>query len=101
MHVCIAGLSLVTNDDHAVLACGELLDILQNFIMWRAEIHFRDKHLSIEQFSGFASEYCKDKATTLRQDFCVLSEELFYTLPSIQASQIYVSYCSSYCSSSS
>ena len=95
MHVCIAGLSLVTNDDHAVLACGELPDILQNFIMWRAEIYFRDKHLSMEQFSAFVSEYCKDKATTLRQDFCVLSEELFYTLPSIQASQIYVSYRSS------
>ncbi|KAL0026089.1 hypothetical protein WJX79_009086 [Trebouxia sp. C0005] len=86
----IQGLPLVTNDDHAVLACGELLDILQNFIMWRAEIHFRDKHLRMEQFSAFVSEYCKDKATMLRQDFRVLSEELFYTLPSIQASQIYL-----------
>ncbi|KAA6426768.1 MAG: hypothetical protein FRX49_03093 [Trebouxia sp. A1-2] len=85
-----SGLPLVTNDDHAVLACGELLDILQNFIMWRAEIHFRDKHLRMEQFSAFVSEYCKDKATMLRQDFRVLSEELFYTLPSIQASQIYL-----------
>lgn len=59
--------------------------------MWRAEIYFREKHLSMDHFGAFVSEYCKDKSTALLQDFCVISEELFYTLPSIQASQIYVS----------
>ena len=86
-----AGLSLVTNAEHALTASGELMDILQNFILWRAEVHFREKHLSIKQFDTFLNEYCKDKATSLNQDFRIIAQELFYTLPSIQASQIYVS----------
>ncbi len=73
-------------------ACGELMETLQNFILWRAEIHFRDKHLSMNNFDAFVSENCKDKTTSLRQDVRVISQELFYTLPSVQASQIYVSH---------
>lgn len=93
------GLSLVTNAEHALTTSGELMDILQNFVLWRAKIHFKEKHLSIKQFDTFLSEYCKDKATSLTQDFRIISQELFYTLPSIQASQIYVSHHATCCMS--
>ena len=92
MHIMHAGLSLLTDADHAQAACGEMMDILQNFILWRAKIHFQSKHLSMRLFAGFLSKYCKDKETSLKNDCLVISEELFYTLPSIQASQIYVSH---------
>ena len=88
-----AGLSLLTvKGGHATKACGELLGILHKFILWRAKIHFQSKHLSMRHFEGFLNKYCNDKEATLMDDFAVISRELYYTQPSIQASQLYVSH---------
>ena len=85
-----AGLSLITDRHHAKEACREMLDILAQFVMWRAKVHFNHQHLETSQLRTFVTEYCKDKMTALEADLHVIGEELFYTSPSVQ-SEIYVS----------
>ncbi|KAL0051025.1 hypothetical protein WJX82_000800 [Trebouxia sp. C0006] len=59
-----------------------------NTLMLNYHTHAWNK--TIQGLSLVTNDDHADKATRLRLDFCVLSEELFYTLPSIQASQIYL-----------
>ena len=85
-----AGLSLVMDGNHAKVACREMLDVLANFVLWRAKVHFNNQHLETSKLGPFVTKYCQDKMTSLEADLQVLTQELFYTAPSVQASQIYV-----------
>lgn len=75
---------------HAKVACREMLEVLARFVLWRAKVHFKNQRLETSRLGSFVEMYCQDKKKALEADLHIMKEELFFTAPSVQTSQIYV-----------